>query len=201
MYGAFVSENSLRVLHPRYLCNISGALTLVRLPLAVIFPFIAHRADFALAVILLAGLSDALDGPVAKRFGTQSHAGGFADGWVDKIFNINAAWSLVVFDWAPWWIMLMLFTREFIQIPLVPYYVARYCRGEIPVNIPHWSGKLASVSLVVAMCAALLNLWYVLLVAALLSACTGGFATLLYAARQFRWQRPDVTTRKKEQTS
>lgn len=184
-----MTEHSLRVLHPRYLFNLSGFLTLLRFPLAVIFPFVAHRVDWALIVILVAGVSDILDGRVAKWRGTQSHAGGFADGWMDKIFNINAAWSLVVFDWAPWWVMLMLFTREFIQIPLVPYYVARYCRGEPPVNFPHWSGKVASVLLVVTMCAALLELSDLMLVTAIGTALSGALAMGLYTARELSYQK------------
>jgi len=169
----------------RELCNLSGAITLLRFPLALVFPFVAADPFWATLVILLAALSDILDGAVARWQGTISHIGGFADGWVDKIFNINAGWSLVVFDWMPWWGSLLLFTREWIQIPMVPYYVTRYVRGVKPKNIPHWIGKFCSVMLVVSMVAALWQLKALMWGAVLLTAISGVLSTMVYLYREF----------------
>jgi cardiolipin synthase len=169
----------------RNLWNLSGILTLLRLPLALVFPFVAADPLWATVVLLLAAGSDAFDGVVARWMGTQSHMGGFTDGWVDKIFNINAGWSLVVFDWMPWWASCLLFTREWVQIPMVPYYVARYMRGDAPSNEPLWSGKLCSVLLVVSMISALwtflLLMWVTLSGAAIL----GAYTTMIYLKREF----------------
>ena len=169
----------------RKLWNISGLITLSRLPLALVFPFVAADPLGATIVLLLAALSDAIDGVVARKMNTESHIGGFADGWVDKIFNINAGWSLVVFDWMPWWASCLLFTREWIQIPMVPYYVTRYVRGNRPENTPLLSGKICSVLLVVAMVASLWELSSIMWASVLGTAVLGAYSTVVYLSREF----------------
>ena len=96
------------------ICNFAGAITLSRLLVAVLFPFFAQVPNLALIMLLYGAISDILDGVVARYFGTVSHTGGFVDGWIDKIFNINVAWSLVLFDYVPWWMALLMFSRDFI---------------------------------------------------------------------------------------
>ena len=157
----------------------------MRLPLALIFPFVAAVPFIATIVLLLAAISDVIDGVIARKMNTESHIGGFADGWVDKIFNINAGWSLVVFDWMPWWASCLLFTREWIQIPMVPYYVAQYVRGHSPPNKPLLSGKVCSVLLVVAMIASLWSLSYVMWGSILGTAVLGAYSTIVYLGREF----------------
>jgi len=169
----------------RKLWNISGVITLLRFPLAVVFPFTAADPVLATGVIAAAALSDILDGAVARWQGTMSHIGGFADGWIDKIFNINAGWSLVVFDWMPWWAALLLFTREWVQIPMVPYYVTQYVRGWKPPNHPHWSGKLCSVLLVVSMISALWKVEPVMWLTVCGTALFGVVSTVVYMRREF----------------
>ena len=171
-------------LNLRKLWNISGFVTLLRLPLALIFPFVAADPFNATIVVLLAAASDAIDGVIARKMNTVSHEGGFADGWVDKIFNINAGWSLVVFDWMPWWAACLLFTREWIQIPMVPYYVTRYVRGHRPPNTPLVSGKLCSILLVVAMIAALWCQAFVMWASVVGTAVFGAYSTVVYLNRE-----------------
>ena len=169
----------------RKLWNLSGFITLLRLPLALYFPFVAGEPFGATVVLLLAALSDAVDGVVARKMKTESYIGGFADGWIDKIFNINAGWSLVVFDWMSWWAACLLFTREWIQIPMVPYYVTRYVRGGTPPNTPLQSGKICSVLLVVAMVAALWSFHDLMWGALVGTALSGVFSTAVYLSREF----------------
>ena len=184
-----MSVSSLSKLRPEKLFNLAGFLTLSRLGLAVLFPFVAADPYVALLVILLAALTDVFDGPVAKWTNTTSHIGGFADGWVDKIFGINVAWSLVIFGWLPKEWAFLLFTREWFQIPLVPYYVQRYVRGPALPNIPRWEGKVASVFLCVAMCASLLNLHWLCGVSVAITAGFGLWTGLFYLKREFEFRR------------
>ncbi len=146
------------VLRPRELCNLAGALTLVRLPLAVLFPLIAHDTLTALLFYLAAVLSDALDGPIARYTGTTSQIGAFADGWLDKIFHIQAAWALVNVDLIPAWWMWLWFSREVVQGALVPWYVRRYMRGAVPPNRPLRIGRVTAVALAGAFILSILKL-------------------------------------------
>ena len=174
------------LLHWKDICNVAGAITLSRLGIAVVFPFFASEASVAAVLLLYGAVSDILDGVVARRTGTVSHTGGFIDGWVDKIFNINVAWSLVIFDYLPWWMALLLFSREWFQIPLVPYYVTRYLRGYIPKNNPFWAGKVASVSLVVSFFAGILALPKLLMYSSILTFALGLWTALVYVEREFQ---------------
>ena len=178
-------QNNFKILHLRQVLNLSGILTLLRLPLTIAFSFAAHRADWALVILFTAAFTDIIDGKVARWQGTTSHLGAFLDGWLDKIFNINAGWALVIFGWMPWWVALLLFTREWFQIPLVPYYVSKYTKGSVPTNKPHWSGKACSIFLVVSMAAALLSEPLISLVTALVTASCGFYAIWIYLQREF----------------
>lgn len=169
----------------RLLCNLSGLMTLSRLPLALLFPFVAANPIYASIVIVLAAILDALDGVVARRCGTDSYLGGFADGWIDKIFSINAGWSLVVFDWMSWWSVCLLFTREWVQIPMVPYYVTRYVRGKKPPNQPLITGKACSVLLVFAMLSALWTMDVLMWMCIIGTSVLGVYTTYVYLRREF----------------
>ena len=133
-------------------------MTLVRLPLAVLFPFVAYDTPLALLVYLAAILSDALDGPIARRTGTASQTGAFADGWLDKIFHIQAAWSLAIVDLIPFWWLWLWFSREVLQGALVPWYVHRYMKGAIPPNQPSRIGRITAIALAGAFILSILKL-------------------------------------------
>ena len=67
---------------PRF--TVADGMTLVRLPLAVCFVlFTAVEVRFL--AVALAGLTDLLDGVIARRFG-GSRLGGFLDPVTDKLF-------------------------------------------------------------------------------------------------------------------
>ena len=149
-------EWSRVVLRPRDLWNVAGALTLLRLPLTLIFPFVASDPTMALVVFVLAELSDVVDGAVARRTGTVSETGAFVDGWLDKIFHVQAGWSLWLAGHIPAWWLLLWFARELLQVWTVPWYVRRYLRGEAPPVTSVALGKANTVALAVAFLATLL---------------------------------------------
>src|SRR5688500_11856941 len=86
------------VLRLRDLFHRAGLLTVARLPLAFVFPFVASDRWLSLLVYLVAIGTDVLDGIVARRSRTASHTGSAMDGALDKVFHVNAAWSLAVVD-------------------------------------------------------------------------------------------------------
>jgi CDP-diacylglycerol--glycerol-3-phosphate 3-phosphatidyltransferase/cardiolipin synthase len=83
---------------PRF--TLADALTLVRLPLAVLF-VVVPSTGWRLAVLLLAGATDLLDGFLARWLG-GSTLGSFLDPVADKLF-MAAAFGVVAFsgrlDW------------------------------------------------------------------------------------------------------
>ncbi len=105
------------------ICNLAGCVTLFRLGIGITYPILISDWQSALFWLLVGATSDSVDGWVARRMGVVSHTGGFIDGWVDKIFCINVSWTIVLFGYVDWWMGWLFFTREWIQIPLVPYYI------------------------------------------------------------------------------
>ena len=171
------------VLKLRDLLNVAGALTLTRLPLALLYPFIAHDPALALGVYVLALVTDALDGAVARWTGTTSEMGTFADGWLDKIFHVQASWSLAIVDVIPAWWMLLWFSRELVLMTTVPWYIHRYVRGERPPVHSGVVGKGASIAVGVAFLASLLGVPSIALVAGCCAGVLGVLAGVGY------WQR------------
>lgn len=171
------------MLRPRDLLNLSGLLTLSRVPLAVITAHFMHDRDAMLAILLAAALTDALDGPVARWRGTASRIGAVVDGWVDKIFFINYAWSMIMGGYITAPYMWIWFGREIVQGITVPLLQMRYALGDAPWPEPSRAGKAATVFIAAAMIAALLGQRLVLDVCTALGGGLGLWAAFLYLRR------------------
>jgi phosphatidylglycerophosphate synthase len=71
------------------------ALSLVRLPLAILFFYVSYNRWLAILVLAATGLSDWLDGYVARRQGLTSPQGSILDAAMDKIFVFIALLALL----------------------------------------------------------------------------------------------------------
>jgi len=74
------------------LLTLPNILSLLRLPLAL--AFFQGNIPLRIAAIIIAGLTDLLDGFLARRFGQSSRLGTILDPLTDKLFVLTA---LVVF--------------------------------------------------------------------------------------------------------
>lgn len=79
---------------------IPNTLTVARLLAAAAFPFVSN--DVRLPLVLIAGVSDALDGVLARRLNAQSRLGGLLDAIADKAFAFSTLVTLLVAGIAPW---------------------------------------------------------------------------------------------------
>ncbi len=145
-------------LDPRDLLNLPGLLTLSRLSMAVVAPAFTYDRN-ALAILLaVAMFTDVIDGPLARATGTVSRTGAIVDGWVDKVFLVNFAWTLALGGWVSGWFLLPWFIREIIQALMIPLVVWRYFIGHTGWPEPSRIGKVATIALAGAMFAALAGL-------------------------------------------
>jgi CDP-diacylglycerol--glycerol-3-phosphate 3-phosphatidyltransferase/cardiolipin synthase len=103
----------------RDLVRVPGLLSLSRLPLAVAFPLVVSRPLAALSVLVVAGLSDVLDGWYARRHGQVTPTGAVVDPVTDKIFVLTVAVTLVLTRHLTIASVLLLSTRELGELPLV----------------------------------------------------------------------------------
>lgn len=75
------------------LITLPNLLSLLRIPLA--FLFVQGNEPLRVAAIILAGLTDAFDGFLARRYGLSSRLGTILDPVTDKLFVITALVVLV----------------------------------------------------------------------------------------------------------
>lgn len=136
-----------------------GLLSLLRVPLAVVFPFVVDSPAFALGVLAAAGITDVLDGWVARRFGLATPTGAALDPVTDKIFVLTVAVTLTLSGHLSVGAVLLLSVREIGELPLVAVLAlspaARSARVEHPrANVP---GKIVTVLQFVTVSWALLH--------------------------------------------
>lgn len=96
----------------RDLYNWPTLISLTRAPLAVAFVLSRGSQAWMLGVLAAAGLSDVLDGWLARRLGQASSVGAFVDGLVDKIFVLTVVLTLLVSGRITWVEMVMLGARD-----------------------------------------------------------------------------------------
>ena len=131
----------------------------------------------ALAVFALAGISDAVDGYLARHWNQGSALGALLDPIADKLLLLAALVTLSFIPVGhlrpfPIWFPAIIISRD--ALLLGGYAVLRHFH--VPVEIrPHWSGKVSTVFTLLAIGAVLLKLGDLIT----LSLCTVGAGTAL----------------------
>ena len=97
--------------------NLPNAITFARIALVPVFLAFAYRDSdaaqiAALVVFMIASLSDSLDGYLARKSGTITRLGQFADPLADKILVGAALVVLVGDEGFPLWAALVIAVRE-----------------------------------------------------------------------------------------
>jgi cardiolipin synthase (CMP-forming) len=103
--------------------TVADYLSLVRIPLGVMFLLVADHVGLALGVLAAAGLSDVLDGWVARRqrrkhaadASAPPHRGDWLDPLCDKLFVLAVVLGLYIARRPPPWLLGLLLTREVLQ--------------------------------------------------------------------------------------
>jgi cardiolipin synthase (CMP-forming) len=160
-------------------------LSLLRLPLAVAFPFAARSKNGALLVLAVAGLTDVLDGYLARRAGETTTTGAVLDPVADKLFALSVVGTLIAQGKIPRWGVPALLAREILEAPLLLWVLLRPPEeGSAPVEVRSMvPGKLATVAQFAAVMAAI-ELPAALPAALAAAAATGTVAGVLYWRRE-----------------
>ncbi len=87
-----------------------SALSLVRLALAIAFPFVGMK--WWLPVVVVAGASDWLDGHLARRWRVTNWTGGMLDGIADKAFVFSVLLTLAHHGDLERWMIPFLIARD-----------------------------------------------------------------------------------------
>ena len=94
--------------------NIPNVLTAVRVLLAPLTAYLIFQGNdlAALCVFALAGVSDAVDGFLARRFGLVSRFGEYLDPAADKLLMLVCFVILTVMQHAPLWLSALVIGRD-----------------------------------------------------------------------------------------
>jgi cardiolipin synthase len=129
--------------------TIPNALTFLRLLGAPLFVYLAlgRRADgWAIAVLAIGGITDYLDGKLARMWGQTSRFGELADPTIDRIYIIVTLVVLYQRDALPLWVIALLMGRD---IALAIITVALNSQGHPPLKVT-FIGKAATFNLLYA---------------------------------------------------
>lgn len=99
--------------------NIPNLLTMIRIalvPVFLVFLLIDSWQSFpiALAVFVVASLTDFMDGHIARKYDLVTKLGKLIDPLADKILTASAFVALTYLDMISPWIVIAIITREFI---------------------------------------------------------------------------------------
>jgi cardiolipin synthase (CMP-forming) len=94
--------------------DIPNLISLLRLlaVIPVVFLLLEHRYGWALALFTIAGISDGLDGYLAKRFGWRSRLGGILDPLADKVLLVACFLVLGTLSLIPVWLVVAAVFRD-----------------------------------------------------------------------------------------
>lgn len=101
--------------------NLPNKLTVLRTALIPVFLVFLYtdfwgkaNAYIAVAVFVIASLTDLLDGKIARKYNLVTNFGKFMDPLADKLLVCSALIALVGLGKVPAWIVIIIIAREFI---------------------------------------------------------------------------------------
>jgi cardiolipin synthase len=174
-----------------HLLNIPNILTLIRLFLVPVFLALLsqHRFGYALYVFCAAGLTDALDGTIARWFDLRTEIGALLDPFADKLLLLSAFVGLTIEDAIPSWLLGVVITRD-IVIVFGYLLLIFYTDERVPVH-PSYIGKAATCLQLASVVGALAgvgqtwgDLWDLLLYA---TAAITALSGMHYAYKGLAW--------------
>jgi len=98
--------------------NLPNVLTLSRILLTpfIVYAILEHQPAMALLFMAIAGLTDMLDGAIARIFNQRSTVGAYMDPLADKLMLISTIVTLYTMDQIPLFLFLAVIFRDLIIV-------------------------------------------------------------------------------------
>lgn len=132
--------------------NILTTVRLVLIPVFAYFMLGAENYPAAALVFVLSGITDVVDGWIARHYQMITNFGKVYDPFVDKLMQLTALLCLAAADLLPLWLIMILLCKELAMIIIGGILYLK----KIVVN-SHWYGKATTVILYVMV--VLMILW------------------------------------------
>jgi cardiolipin synthase (CMP-forming) len=127
--------------------NALSALRLVGVPL-FLWLLLVERADgWAFALLVASGVTDFLDGKLARLLDQSSRLGAVLDPFVDRLYLVTTLAAFVIRGLIPWWIAVILVVRDLV----LTVTLSVYKRRELDPPDVIYLGKAATFALMSAL--------------------------------------------------
>jgi cardiolipin synthase len=123
------------------LSQIPNLLTLVRVAACPILVLLLHERNYELALYLFiaAGITDGLDGYIAKKFDCVTSFGAVLDPIADKLLIASAYIMLAILGDIPFWLLIAVMFRDLVII--VGYLILVVMGHDVPMR-PTYMSKI-----------------------------------------------------------
>ncbi len=122
--------------------NLLTLLRLIFIPLTVI-AILENHYIWALGIFIAAGISDGLDGLLARLLKQKTVLGQYLDPIADKLLLSTMFFVLAVMRKIHWSVTVLVFSRDIIIVIIC---ALLYATGQIKVFRPSWLGKANTVA-------------------------------------------------------
>lgn len=122
--------------------HIPNILTIIRFLLIPVIVVFCLQENYILAIIFLtvSGITDILDGLIARKYNLITDFGKLMDPLADKATQVSLLTILVIKNMIPIWILVIVVLKEFCMVS-----GASFLYGKELVVSSKWYGKLATV--------------------------------------------------------
>lgn len=125
--------------------NLLSCLRLVGVPV-FLWAILTHQDGLALIVLMVSGITDYLDGKIARRYNLITTLGSYLDPIADRLYIASTLFGLAWREIIPWWLVVLLIARDAFILGMYP--AVRTFR--VPVPPVHYIGKAATFNLIYA---------------------------------------------------
>ena len=120
--------------------NVPNSLTILRILLVPVFVMflLSGRYEYALATFLIAGITDGLDGTIARVANQRTTLGAYLDPLADKVLLMSAFATLAFLELVPMWIAILVVVRDVLLV--IATLVAKATTSRVDIS-PSLLGK------------------------------------------------------------
>ena len=129
--------------------TVANAVSVIRLMAIPVFLWlvIEDRLLIAFVLLVVAVLTDFVDGMIARRMNEITKLGQFLDPFADRLFIAATVIALAIQDVVPWWFVIAVMLRDAL-LGIGGVVMARYGAATLPVK---WWGKVATFAMLVVL--------------------------------------------------
>jgi len=137
--------------------NLPNLLTIIRILLTPIFVIVLLKDLFgpALLIFSIAGISDGLDGFIAKYFNQRTILGAYLDPIADKLLLVSAFVSLAILKIVPSWVTVIVISRDVLIVMGIAIFTITEKTYKIKPSIV---SKITTVAQITTVILALVNI-------------------------------------------